>query len=173
MGIIRTWRKLRVLQAATEAANESAAQGPGGSSPQQQGMFAGIANVADVLAPRAAALAERRGGPLPGSDGAVIDGTAWAQSIADQTAKLQARDAAFDAGLLTAFAEQVFRAVVAVWAGADAGSVRPVMSDTLWEPLAGATARDLGLTSGRGLVGSSPQFAWWACRRGPGMTRLR
>jgi len=95
--------------------------------------------MADAMAPRMAASAERRGAPLPGSDIGVIDGSAWTQPIADEAAKLRARDAAFDGDLLANFAEQVFTAIVAVWTGTDAGSVRPVMSDGLWEPLAGAT----------------------------------
>jgi hypothetical protein len=38
--------------------------------------------------------------------------------------------------LLATFAEQVFAAVFAVRTGAEPGTVRPVMSDALWEPLA-------------------------------------
>jgi hypothetical protein len=138
MGIARTWRQLRALKAAGQAANEAAA--PDTSGQQPQGMMAGLINVmADAMAPRMAASAERRGAPLPGSDTAVIDGSAWTHPVADATAIMRARDSAFDTDLLARFAEQVFTAIVAVWTGADAGSVRPVMSDGLWEPLAGAT----------------------------------
>jgi hypothetical protein len=139
VGIAKGWRHLRALKAIVHAANESAS-GSQGSSRPAQGMVAGLANVmADALAPLMAATAEQRGGPLPGSDPAVLNGSAWSQPVAAQAAKLQARDAAFDLRLLTRFAEQVVAAVVAVWTGADAGTVRPVMSDALWEPLAGAT----------------------------------
>jgi hypothetical protein len=140
MGIIKAWRQLKVLKAVGQAANEAAAQDSPVPSRPSQGMAAGFFNVmADALAPWMAAMAERRGGPLPGSDRAVIDGSAWTGSVAVGAAAVQARDAAFDSGLLAAFAEQVFAATVAVWAGADAGSIRPVMSDALWAPLAAAT----------------------------------
>jgi hypothetical protein len=145
MGIVRTWRRLKVLKAVGQAANQAARDAPGPVRPSR-GMTAGFINViADALAPRLAATAERRGGPLPGGDAAVVDGSAWTQPVGVGTAQLRARDQAFDPTLLESFAGQVFAAVIAVWAGADAGSVRPVMSDGLWEPLAAVT----GVRSGR------------------------
>jgi hypothetical protein len=139
MGIARTWRSLKALKAVGQAANEAAARNTPGGTPQR-GFAAGFANVlTEAMAPRMAATAERRGGPLPGSDAAVVDRSAWARPVADGAAALRTRDAAFDPGLLETFAGQVFGAVVAVWAGGDAASVRPVFSDTLWEPLAAAT----------------------------------
>jgi hypothetical protein len=146
MGIARMWRLMRVMKAAARAANESAAaqapeQGSPGLPRPSQGLMGGLFNVmSDVLNPQLGFFDERRGGPLPGSDIAVIDGSAWRQPLAVQAARLRARDAAFDGELLASFAEQVFAAVMAAWKGADAGSVRAVMSDALWEPLAGATA---------------------------------
>lgn len=147
MGIAKAWRQLKLVKAVMESANESASltarpgpRGSGGAGGPGPGMGAGFANLlADVLAPQLTASAERRGGPLPGSDRAVIDGSAWRQPVSVQVAQLRARDSEFDGELLAGFAEQVFSAVWAVWAGADAGTVRPVMSDTLWAPLAGAT----------------------------------
>jgi hypothetical protein len=49
---------------------------------------------------------------------------------------VRARDAAFDPALLCTFADQVFAACVSVWANAPVSTVRPVMSDSLWQPLA-------------------------------------
>jgi hypothetical protein len=142
MKFIKAWRELKAVgQAANEAAGAS-----GGPSYPSQGFAAGLVNVlADALAPRIAATAERRGGPLPGSDGAVVDGSAWAEPLAAAAAEIQARDRAFDVTLLTSFAGQVFAAIAAVWAGADAGNVRPVMSDAVWEPLAAATGARGGM----------------------------
>jgi hypothetical protein len=143
MKFVKAWRQLKAVG---QAANEAAAQASAGRSRQPQGFVAGFANVlADALAPRLAATAERRGGPLPGSDDAVADGSAWAGSVAAGAAEIQARDEAFDVTLLTTFGEQVFAAIAAVWAGADAGDVRPVMSDALWEPLTAATGVRKGL----------------------------
>ena len=150
MGIGRKVRKLRAYGALGRAANEAAAAS--GAPPHlQRGMLAGFVNVmAEALAPRIAATAERRGGPLPGSDPDIAAGSAWPASLAAGVAAISARDAAFDPALLASFGEQVFSAVVAVWAGADSGTVRPVMSDDLWEPLAAATAV-------RGSKGRSPE----------------
>ena len=144
MGIVR---KLRQLNAIGRAANEAAAAA--GAPPQmQRGMVAGFANVmAQAMAPQMAANAERRGGPLPGSDPGVADGSALSASVAAGAEAITARDAAFDQGLLAGFAEQVFAAVTAVWNGADAGTIRPVMNDAVWEPLAAATGTS---TSGAG-----------------------
>lgn len=136
MGVIR---KLRVLKAVGKAANE-AATAAGAPPGMQSGMAAGFANVmAQVMAPHMAATAERRGGPLPGSDPGIGDGSAWSASVAAGADAIRARDAAFDVALLTSFSEQVFAAVAAVWTGADSGTVRPVMSDEVWEPLAAST----------------------------------
>ena len=145
MKFVKAWRQLKAVG---QAANEAAAQASLAAYPSRppQGFAAGFANVlADALAPRIAATAERRGGPLPGSDNAVADGSAWTESVAAGTAEIQARDQAFDVILLTTFAEQVFAAIAAVWTGADAGGVRPVMSDALWESLAAATGVRKGL----------------------------
>lgn len=137
MGIRRTWRRLRALKAMGQAANEAAAQR---SPAPDRGFAAGFANVmADALAQRMAAWAERSGGPLPASDAEVVDGMAWTQPVAIGADALRARDPAFDPALLESFARQVFVAVNAVWAGADASTVRPVLADALWEPLAAAT----------------------------------
>ena len=137
MKFVKAWQQLKAVG---QAANEAAAQASAGRSRPQRGFAAGLANVlADALGPRLAATAERRGGPLPGSDNAVADGSAWAGSVAAGAAEIQARDQAFDVALLTTFAEQVFAAITSVWAGTDAAGVRPVMSDALWEPLAAAT----------------------------------
>jgi hypothetical protein len=107
---------------------------------QQRGFMAGFVNIiADMQAPGMTAMAERRGQPLPGSDAAIVSGSAWTQPTTSGAAAVRARDAAFDPMLLEQFAGQVFAAVVTVWAGADAGSVRPVLSDALWEPLAATT----------------------------------
>jgi hypothetical protein len=71
----------------------------------------GLANIfAEALAPHMAATAERRGGALPGSDAAVVDGSAWADPIGMQAANLRARDAAFDMDLLAEFASVAARA---------------------------------------------------------------
>lgn len=151
MKIIKAWRQLKAVG---QAANEAAALASAGPSRQPQGFAASLANVlADALAPRITATAEHRGGPLPGSDGAVADGSAWAEPLATGTAEIQARDRAFDVSLLTSFAEQVFAAVAGVWAGADSGTVRAVMSDALWEPLAAAT----GVRGGLGMYAALGQ----------------
>jgi hypothetical protein len=141
MAIGRSWRRIKVLQATGQAANEAAAQAsPGQVHPR--GMGAAFANImTEAMAPVVEAMAELRGGPLPGSDAAVVDGSAWARPVADGAAALRARDEAFDVALLASFAGQVFSAVAAVWEGADAGSVRPVLSDTMWEPLATVSGR--------------------------------
>jgi hypothetical protein len=137
VGIIR---KLRRYSAIGRAANEAAA-GSGAPPELQHGMVAAFVNVmAEVMAPGMAATAERRGGPLPGSDPAVADGSAWSAPAAAGAAAIRARDAAFDLGLLATFGEQVFDAVAAVKAGGDSGTVRAVMSDDLWQPLAASTA---------------------------------
>jgi hypothetical protein len=60
-------------------------------------------------------------------------------------AALRTRDSAFDPALLVRFAEQVFGAVAAVWTGARSGTIRPVISDDLWEPLAAATGSDTAI----------------------------
>jgi hypothetical protein len=146
MGVGKTWRKLKVLKAVGQAANEAAGGTFPGAGPQR-GMVAGFANVmAEAMASRMASFAERRGAALPGSDASVLDGSAWASPLAAGAAALRARDAAFDPVLLETFAGQVYSAVNAVWMGADAGSVRPVLSDALWEPLAAVT----GVRGGRG-----------------------
>jgi hypothetical protein len=112
----------------------------------QSGMVAGFANVmAQVMAPQMAANAERRGGPLPGSDPGVADGSAWSASIAAGADAIRARDAAFDLALLADFGEQVFAAVSAVWRGADSGTIRPVMSDEVWDPIAASTGTGMSL----------------------------
>jgi hypothetical protein len=136
MGIVR---KLRAFGAVGRAANEVAAAA--GAPPQmQRGMVAGFANVmAQAMAPQMAANAERRGGPLPGSDPAVTDGSAWSASVVTGADAIRARDAAFDVALLADFGQQVFAAVAAVWTGTDSATVRPVMCDEIWEPLAAAT----------------------------------
>ena len=144
MAIGRTWRVLKVLKAAGQAANEAAAQKSPRPTAQvhPHGMAAAFANMmTDAMAPGLAARAELRGGPLPGSDAAVVDGSAWAQPAADGAIALRARDEAFDVALLASFAGQVFSAMAAVWDGADAGSVRPVLSDIIWEPLAAVSGR--------------------------------
>jgi hypothetical protein len=138
------FKNLRQIVSVGQAANEAAVQRSGSPFPQR-GFAAAFANImADALGPRMAAIAERRGAPLPGSDPAVMNGTAWTAPLAAGAAAIQAKDAAFDVPQLNSFAGQVFAAIVAVWAGADAGSVRPVMSDALWEPLAAATGTNKG-----------------------------
>jgi len=142
MGIVR---KLRAFQAIGKAANEAAAAS--GAPPEmQRGFAAGFANVmAQAMAPQMAANAERRGGPLPGSDPSVADGSAWSASIAAGADAIRARDAAFDVALLANFGEQVFAAVSGVWRGADSGTIRPVMSDEVWEPIAASTGTGMSL----------------------------
>lgn len=145
MGIARTWRKLKVLKAAGQAANEAAARNAPGPAAAPQGFAAAFANVfADAMAPWMAVMAERRGGPLPGTDAAVMDGSAWTQPVAIGADALRARDAAFDPVLLAQFAGQVFAAVTAVWTENGAGSIRTVLADALWEPLAAATGAGMG-----------------------------
>ena len=151
MKFIKAWRQLKAVG---QAANEAAAVASGGPSYPSQGFAAGLVNVlADALAPRIAATAERRGGPLPGSDSAVADGWAWAKPLAAHLAEIQARDPALDFTLLTSLAGQVFGAAAAASAGADAGNVRPVMSDAVWEPLAAAT----GVRGGLGMYAALGQ----------------
>lgn len=145
MGIGRAWRVLKVLKATGQAANEAAAQASAGQpgSLREHGMGAAVRNfTADAMTPAWAVSARYRGGPLPGSDPAVIDGSAWARPVAAGADAVRARDAAFDAALLESFAGQVFSAVAPVaWMQADAGGVRPVLSDALWEPLAAVAGR--------------------------------
>jgi len=145
VNVIRLWRQLRAVKAVGQAANEAATRETLGAGKPQRGFAAAFGNImADMLAPRMAAMAERRGGPLPGSDVAVVSGSAWAQPLASGAAAVRSRDAAFDPAALEQFAGQVFAAVVGVWAGADVGSVRPVLSDALWEPLAATTGLGTG-----------------------------
>ena len=48
------------------------------------------------------------------------------------------RDAAFDPQGLSTFSDQVFGAVSAAWGANDAASVRSVLADSLWNPMAAA-----------------------------------
>jgi hypothetical protein len=137
MSLFKAWKQLKAVGwAANEAAAHDASQRP----PQQPGFMSAFANVmAQALGPQLAATAANRGGPLPGTEAGVADGTAWAAGVDASVEAVRARDAAFDPGPLTSFADQVFAALVSVWNGANASSIRPVMSDDLWEPLAAAT----------------------------------
>jgi hypothetical protein len=140
MGLFKAFQQLKAVG---KAANEAASARPGttaAKAPRQQGFLNAMVNVmAQAMAPRIEVIAADRGGPLPGSDPAVVDGSAWAGELRDSVAALTARDAAFDPATLTSFADQVFTAQVAVWTGASAATIRPVMADSLWEPLAAAT----------------------------------
>jgi hypothetical protein len=131
------WKQLK---AAGQAANEAAARDNPPATGGPSGFFGAVSTIiAQSFEPQVVATAALRGAPLPGSDDSVIDGSAWIPSLDSAVAVLRTRDSAFDPALLVRFAEQVFTAVAAVWTGASAATVRPVMSDDLWEPLAAAT----------------------------------
>src|SRR5262245_17378686 len=140
MGLFKLWKQLKATgQAANEAANQRAAHGSSARAamPADRGMMNGFMNMmAQALEPQMAVVAGYRGAPLPGSEPPVVDGSAWTVPIDVGVAGVRARDAAFDPGLLCTFADQVFAACVSVWASAPVSTIRPVMSDALWEPLA-------------------------------------
>jgi hypothetical protein len=130
MGLFKAIRAVKGL-AATGSAD--------GTTPK--GLVAGLESLATTMAGLGAPMwlvtAPERGRPLPGTEpAAALVGDS--QSLATGVAGIVARDSAFDPGLLTTFAEQVFAAVAAVWASSDAGAVRSVLADSLWEPLAAA-----------------------------------
>ncbi|MGH9126293.1 MAG: hypothetical protein ACRDZ8_16435, partial [Acidimicrobiales bacterium] len=107
-----------------------------------------------LSAPLMVMMAPERGRPLPGTEPAALaalaalaappapgaPGAGDSSSLAAGLAGIAARDSAFDQGLFTTFADQVFAAVVAVWSSNDPGPVRGVLADDLWEPLAAAAA---------------------------------
>jgi hypothetical protein len=137
MGLFKTWKRLKAVG---RAANEEASTGTGQPVHRHEGFMTSFANVmAQALGPQLAATAATRGSPLAGSDDAVTSGAAWTEPLDAGVTAVRARDAAFASDSLVDFADQVFAALVSVWAGANAGTVRPVMSDDLWEPLAAAT----------------------------------
>jgi hypothetical protein len=168
MGLFKSWKQLKAVG---RAANEAASTGDrqhGGH--QHEGFLTAFANVmVQALGPQLAATAATRGSPLAGSEQPVVDGSAWSGPLDAAVTAVRARDGAFAPDALVDFADQVFGAVVSVWAGASAGTVRPVLSDDLWEPLAAATgtgthvaaARFLGQENGAGQLSGLHAGDWY------------
>jgi len=125
---------------AFKAVKEIAAAGsPDGHAPRgMTGAVAGLANVmSGVMAPMLVSMAPQRGKELPATEPAAL-APGDPAAMASGQAALHARDSAFDPGLLTAFADEVFAAVTAVWVSGDPGPARGVLADALWDPLAAA-----------------------------------
>src|SRR5438045_3374743 len=70
--------------------------------------------------------------------------------LAGGISAVRARDSAFGPQTLTTFADQVYSAVAAAWSASDASSVRPVLADALWDPMAAAITS--GMASGLGMI---------------------
>jgi hypothetical protein len=167
MGLFKVWKQIKAVG---RAANEEASAGSGQTAHRHEGFMTSFANVmAQALGPQLAATAGTRGSALPGSDDAVTTGTAWAEPLDTGVAAVRARDAAFATDSLVDFADQVFAALVSVWTGASASTVRPVMSDDVWEPLAAATgtskqipmARLLGEQEGQASLSGLHADRWY------------
>jgi len=157
MGLFKAWKGAKAVIASGTA--------DGHAPHSANGMFAGFAGVImKMMGPLMAAESPERGDPLPGTEAGVLD-PQDPQAMQAGIAAVTARDAAFDTGLLTSFADQVFAAVSAAWGSGDAASARPVLADALWEPLAAAVMT--GMTSGPGpilsrQVGHSTLAGVWA-----------
>ena len=127
---------------ALKAVKQAAALGtPDGHAPRGAlGAMEGLAStMAGIMTPMLLAIAPERGQPLPATEPEALaagDPTA----LAAGQAAIRARDSAFDPGLLTAFADQVFVAMVGVWATSDPAPARGVLADSLWDPLAATTS---------------------------------
>jgi hypothetical protein len=167
VGLFKAWKQLKAVG---HAANEAASTDDRQPAGQHQGFMTAFANVvAQALGPQLAATAADRGGPLAGSDDPVVDGSAWSGPLDAGVTAVRVRDAAFASDALVDFADQVFAAVVSVWAGDNASTVRPVLCDDLWEPLAAATgtgkhvaaARFLGQEKGEGRLSGLHAGDWY------------
>jgi hypothetical protein len=147
MGLIKAWKAAKAL---ADGAAPKTASSTTASQPRQQrphGMVAGLAAVmGQMTAPLVAAYAPERGAPLPATEPEVLQAVnSGATGALDAgIAAVRARDAAFDATVLESFSGQVFAAIASVWGTGDAGAVRPLMSDALWEPMAASVTSGIG-----------------------------
>src|SRR5579884_1127504 len=147
MGLFKALRAVKGLAAAGSSDGQRPATVRGGIEALGSMMIG-------ISAPLMVMMAPERGHPLPATEPEAeaaltslpaVTGPAGGLAAGDSSplaagvAGIAARDSAFDQGLLTTFADQVFAAVVAVWSSNDAGPVRSVLADGLWEPLAAAT----------------------------------
>ncbi|MDE3206182.1 MAG: hypothetical protein KGQ66_18395 [Acidobacteriota bacterium] len=145
MGLFRAWKGLKAV--AADGLPDSVGRGrpdaavgrgrPDAGRPSGAMMVGLIAAMAKMMGPAMLVQAPQRGGPLPGTVDDVLapqDGSARAGGIA----ALGERDRAFDASSFIAFAGQVFAAHCSMWGTGDTTSMRPLLADDLWEPLAAA-----------------------------------
>ena len=132
MGLLKAFKAMKEV-AAAGSEDGKAPHGMGGT-------MQGFANLmAGMMAPMLVTMAPERGQALPATEPAATT-TGDAAALAAGEAAIAARDSAFDPGLLTTFADQVFAAVSGVWESGDPGPTRGVLTDALWDPLAAATS---------------------------------
>jgi hypothetical protein len=142
LGFFKVWKAANAVAASGAPAGQ-AQHGP-------QGMMAGFAGaMAKMMGPMMAAESPERGGPLPGTEPGVLE-PQDAGSTQGAIAALRARDSAFDPQVLTTFTDQLFAAVSSAWGTGDPSSVRALLADKLWDPLAASLAS--GLAAGPGAI---------------------
>ena len=141
MGLLKAWKEAKAVAASVTAASGAATSGTGAgrAAPRHTpGMAAGFgAAMLKMMGPLLQCEAPERGDPFPDTEPGVLTAQEPAALQAGVGA-LTARDSAFDPQTLTAFADQVFAAWAAAWGSGDPASVRPVLADALWDPMAGA-----------------------------------
>jgi hypothetical protein len=142
------FKALKAVKEIKEVAAAGSADGQ--AAPGFGGVMMGFANVmAGLMAPIMLWMKPERGRPLPATEPAAAPVAAKA-ALSGGLSAIVARDSAFDPALLTAFADQVFASVVAVWSDNDPGPVRGVLADALWEPLAAAASANQSMAVGHG-----------------------
>jgi hypothetical protein len=149
VGLFKAWKEAKaVLSAGPQQPGPRAPQQPGHRNPHPPGgmLMAFQAVMMKMQAPMLAAMAPERGLPLPGTAEGV--GTAQDPPALDAgIAAVRSRDSAFDVGVLTTFAGQVFSTVGSAWGTGDAQSVRSLLSDQLWEPMSAALMTGGGMAA--------------------------
>ena len=154
MGLLKAWKGLKAV-AASGLPTDTGSRPPG--TPRQQqaprgpaGMMAGFGGVMlKMMSPLLICEAPERGDPLPATEPGVL-GPQDPAALDAGIAAIRARDAAFDPQALSTFSDQVFGAVSAAWGANDAASVRSVLADSLWNPMAAAITG--GAAGGMGMI---------------------
>jgi hypothetical protein len=144
MGLLKLWKEAKAVAAS------GAPPAPSGHAQHGGGMMMGFMGaMMKTMGPILAAQAPERGDPLPGTEPGVLEPQDPGAMQAAAGA-VRARDSAFDPGVLTTFAGQVFAAVSSTWGTGDVASVRGLLADRLWEPLSATLASGMG--TGPGMI---------------------
>jgi hypothetical protein len=134
---VKIWKMWKAVQVIT-AGDPSPGQDPGHA--RESALMEMAQRMGQVMATGVgAAWARERGAALPGTAAAATV-PQTADVLAAGIAAIRARDGAFEPATLVTFADEVFVAVSRAWASGDPSIARPVLANSLWDPLVAAHA---------------------------------